>query len=107
LISQRLQSLYFRETRSGGSQRASSRDHHIKAAGGLGALASSVISSLVRSAERGLLDPARVEDFPLPEVQTAVIGAGKVTPSHVMVPRMHPSFSTSMDGATTIEVSCL
>jgi pimeloyl-ACP methyl ester carboxylesterase len=54
----------------------------LKAAGRLGALASSVgISSLVRSAERGLLDPARVENFPLPEVQTAVIGggAGKVT----------------------------
>lgn len=52
----------------------------LKAAGGLGALASSVgISSLVRSAERGLLDPARVEKFPLPEVQTAAIGAGKVT----------------------------
>ena len=54
----------------------------LKAAGGLGALASGVgIPGPVRSAERGLLDPARVENFPLPEVQTAVIddGAGNVT----------------------------
>jgi pimeloyl-ACP methyl ester carboxylesterase len=58
------------------------RRSFLKAFSGVGALASSLGSSnLAGASQPGLLDPARVEGFPLPEVQTAVIdgGAGKVT----------------------------
>jgi pimeloyl-ACP methyl ester carboxylesterase len=52
----------------------------LKAAGGLGAFASSLrMSGLVRAARPGLLDPAQVENFLLPEVQKEVVDGGAVT----------------------------
>src|SRR5438552_426097 len=54
----------------------------LKAVGGLGVLGSNLgTSRLICAAQLGLLDPARVESFPLPEVHASVIGdgAGAVT----------------------------
>src|SRR4249919_1709531 len=58
------------------------RRYALRAACAFTALACSPgISGLARAAQRGLLDPAAVENFSPPEIQTAVIdgGAGKVT----------------------------
>jgi pimeloyl-ACP methyl ester carboxylesterase len=52
----------------------------LKAASGLAVLGSSLgISNPLCGLQLGLLDPARVEDFLLPEVQTAVIDGSAVT----------------------------
>jgi pimeloyl-ACP methyl ester carboxylesterase len=51
----------------------------LKAAGALGGLAAGALAGFARAARNGLMQPERVESYPLPPVRTATIEGGRIS----------------------------